>query len=172
LWVELDGWTAKLRFSACHLIPHHPKCGRLHGHTYAVSVKIHGERTREQEFVIDFELLKETVAELCARLDHHVVIAANDPRLRITEDGDNTAIAIGEKVYGIPTCDIAFLPTDSTSAESLSLYFASELASLIGSGSSGSGISKIEVRIDEGLGQGAGCALVIRAGNEWMEADT
>ena len=171
LWVELDGWTAKLRFSACHLIPHHPKCGRLHGHTYAVSVKIHGERTREQEFVIDFERLKGLVAEICARLDHRVVIAENDLRLRITEDGDNTAIAIGEKIYGIPTCDIAFLPTDSTSAESLSLYFASELASLIDSGASG-GISKIEVRIDEGLGQGAGCALEAKRAGEWMEADT
>ncbi|MGB9372190.1 MAG: 6-carboxytetrahydropterin synthase, partial [Halobacteriota archaeon] len=36
MWIELDGWQAKLRFSACHFIPDHPKCGRLHGHTYAM----------------------------------------------------------------------------------------------------------------------------------------
>ncbi len=147
---------AKLRFSACHLIPYHQKCGRLHGHTYAVSVKVHG--TRSGEFIIDFELLKEVIAEICGSLDHRVVIARSDPRIKIRTDGDGVIVDIGEKNYRFPADDVVFIPTDSTSAESLCEYFASEIASRMGPN-----VNRIEVRIDEGIGQGAGCMLDLEA---------
>ena len=159
MWIELDGWMAKLRFSASHLIPHHPKCGRLDGHTYAVSVKVHGKRTGE--FIIDFELLKRMIAEICERFDHRVIIATNDPRLCITTDDRNVIVDIGEKHYRFPIDDVAFVPTDSTSAESLCEHIASELALQMGGN-----ISRIEVRIDEGIGQGAGCALELEASRQ------
>jgi len=144
---------AKLRFSACHLIPYHQKCGRLHGHTYAVSVKIHGERS--DEFIIDFELLKEWISEICGSLDHHVIIARNDPRIKIRTEDDGVIVDIGEKNYRFPADDVVFVPTDSTSAESLSEYVASRRM--------GPNVSRIEVRIDEGIGQGAGCVLDLEA---------
>ncbi|MHC1574467.1 MAG: 6-pyruvoyl trahydropterin synthase family protein, partial [Candidatus Methanogasteraceae archaeon] len=156
MWIELNGWMAKLRFSACHLIPYHQKCGRLHGHTYAVSVKIHGERS--DEFIIDFELLKELITEICGSLDHRVIIARNDPRIEIRTEGDGVIVDIGEKNYRFPADDVVFVPTDSTSAESLSEYFASEIASRMGPN-----VNRIEVRIDEGIGQGAGCVLDLEA---------
>lgn len=143
---------AKLRFSACHLIPYHPKCGRLHGHTYAVSVKVYGER--RDEFIIDFDILKQMVAQICDRLDHRVIVAKNDPRLHITENDDSVTVDIGGKTYCFPIEDVVFIPTESTSAESLCEYVASELARQMGPN-----INKIEVRIDEGIGQGAGCVL-------------
>ena len=154
MWVELDGWTAKLRFSACHLIPHHPKCGRLHGHTYAVSVKVFGERTGE--FIIDFEILKGLIAEICERLDHRVILAENDTRMQITKDDQSIIVEIGGKMYQFPIEDVTLVPTDSTSAESLCEYVASELAPGMSPG-----VSRIEIRIDEGLGQGAGFTLDI-----------
>ncbi len=147
---------AKLRFSACHLIPYHQKCGRLHGHTYAVSVKIHGERS--DEFIIDFELLKELISEICSSLDHHVIIARNDPRIKIRTEGDGVIVDIGEKNYRFLADDVVFVPIDSTSAESLSEYVASRIASRMGPN-----VSQIEVWIDEGIGQGAGCVLDLEA---------
>jgi 6-pyruvoyltetrahydropterin/6-carboxytetrahydropterin synthase len=156
MWIELNGWMAKLRFSACHLIPYHQKCGRLHGHTYAVSVKVHGERS--DEFIIDFELLKKLIAEICSSLDHHIIIARNDSRIKIRTEGSGVIVDIGEKNYRFPADDVVFVPTDSTSAESLSEYFASEIASRMGPN-----VNRIEVRIDEGIGQGAGCVLDLEA---------
>ena len=147
---------AKLRFSACHLIPYHQKCGRLHGHTYAVSAKIHG--VRDDEFIIDFELLKKLISEICDNLDHRVIIARNDPRIKIRTDGDGVIVDIGEKNYRFPEDDVVFIPTDSTSAESLCEYVASEIASRMGAN-----VSRVEVRIDEGIGQGAGCILDLEA---------
>jgi 6-pyruvoyltetrahydropterin/6-carboxytetrahydropterin synthase len=155
MFIEIDGWMAKLRFSACHFIPNHPKCGCLHGHTYAISVRIEGEQVGE--FIIDFEQVKRIVNDICDRLDHRVLIAEKDPRLRIEKKG-SVAIEIIEskKKYVLPSEDVVFLPTGSVSAEDLCKYFTSGIAKALRSNGA-ENITKIHVRVDEGIGQGAGC---------------
>ncbi len=155
MFIEIDGWMAKLRFSACHFIPNHPKCGCLHGHTYAVSVRLEGEQIGE--FIIDFELVKNMVNGICDRLDHKVLIAEKDPRLRIVKkDGVSIEIIESKKRYVLPFEDIMFLPTKSVSAEDLCKYFTTELAKGLKSNGADN-IKKLHVRVDEGIGQGAGC---------------
>jgi 6-pyruvoyltetrahydropterin/6-carboxytetrahydropterin synthase len=159
MFIEIDGWMAKLRFSACHFIPNHPKCGCLHGHTYAISVRIEGEQVGE--FIIDFEQVKRIVNDICDRLDHRVLIAEKDPRLRIEKKG-SVAIEIIEskKKYVLPSEDVVFLPTGSVSAEDLCKYFTSGIAKALRSNGA-ENITKIHVRVDEGIGQGAGCEFEI-----------
>ncbi len=155
MFIEIDGWMAKLRFSACHFIPNHPKCGCLHGHTYAVSVRLEGEQIGE--FIIDFEFVKNIVNRICDRLDHKVLIAEKDPRLRIVKkDGVSIEIIESKKRYVLPLEDIMFLPTKSVSAEDLCKYFATEMAKGLKSNGADN-IKKLHVRVDEGIGQGAGC---------------
>jgi 6-pyruvoyltetrahydropterin/6-carboxytetrahydropterin synthase len=153
MFIEIDGWMAKLRFSACHFIPNHPKCGSLHGHTYAVSVRVEGEQVGE--FIIDFEKVKKIVNELCDRLDHRVMIAENDLRLRIEKKKDVTVEIIeSKKRYVLPSEDVVFLPTTSVSAEDLCKYFTAGIVKALHDLDN---IKKINVRVDEGIGQGAGC---------------
>ncbi|MCZ7400232.1 MAG: 6-pyruvoyl tetrahydropterin synthase family protein [Candidatus Methanoperedens sp.] len=159
MFIEIDGWMAKLRFSACHFIPNHPKCGCLHGHTYAVSVRLEGEQIGE--FIIDFELVKNMVNGICDRLDHKVLIAEKDPRLRITKkDGVSIEIIESKKRYVLPLEDIMFLPTKSVSAEDLCKYFTTEMAKGLKSNGADN-IKKLHVRVDEGIGQGAGCEYIL-----------
>ncbi|VVB54845.1 Dihydroneopterin monophosphate aldolase [uncultured archaeon] len=155
MFIEIDGWMAKLRFSACHFIPNHPKCGCLHGHTYAISVRIEGEQ--KGEFIIDFETVKGIVNRICDRLDHKILIAEKDPRL-VIKKSDSVSIGIidSKKKYVLPLEDIMFLPTNSVSAEDLCKYFTSNLAKNL-KASGVDNITKIHVRVDEGIGQGAGC---------------
>ncbi len=154
MFIEIDGWMAKLRFSACHFIPNHPKCGCLHGHTYAVSVRIEGEQIGE--FIIDFEVVKGIVNGICDTLDHKVLIAEKDPRLRIEKkNGVSIEIVESKKRYLLPPQDVVFLPTKSVSAEDLCKYFTSEMAKALKSNYAN--IKKLHVRLDEGIGQGAGC---------------
>jgi len=154
MFIEIDGWMAKLRFSACHFIPDHPKCGCLHGHTYAVSVKLEGEI--KGEFIIDFDTIKVIVNRICDRLDHKILIAEKDSRLLIKKS-DSVSIEIikSKKKYVLPFEDIMFLPTRSASAEELSQYFATNIKTALES-SGVDNIQKITVRVDEGIGQGAG----------------
>ncbi|MDP3104528.1 MAG: 6-pyruvoyl tetrahydropterin synthase family protein [Candidatus Methanoperedens sp.] len=155
MFIEIDGWMAKLRFSACHFIPNHPKCGCLHGHTYAISVRIEGEQVGD--FIIDFERVKGIVNELCDRLDHRVLIAENDPRLRIEKKKEvSVEIIESNKRYVLPSEDVVFLPTTSVSAEDLCKYFNSGIAKAL---QGVDNIKKIHVRVDEGIGQGAGCEI-------------
>ena len=155
MFIEIDGWMAKLRFSACHFIPNHPKCGCLHGHTYAISVRIEGEQVGE--FIIDFEQVKRIVNDICDRLDHRVLIAEKDPRLRIEKKGSvSIEIIESEKKYVLPSEDVVFLPASSVSAENLCKYFTSGIAKALKSNGADN-ITKIHVRVDEGIGQGAGC---------------
>jgi 6-pyruvoyltetrahydropterin/6-carboxytetrahydropterin synthase len=157
MFIEIDGWMAKLRFSACHFIPNHPKCGCLHGHTYAISVRIEGEQVGE--FIIDFEQVKRIVNDICDRLDHRVLIAEKDPRLRIEKKGSvSIEIIESKKKYVLPSEDVVFLPTSSVSAEDLCKYFTSGIAKALKSNGA-ENITKIHVRVDEGIGQGAGCEL-------------
>lgn len=154
---------AKLRFSACHFIPDHHKCGRLHGHTYAINVRIEGKHV--EEFIMDFEVLKDIVSDICDRLDHRVLMARNDPRLTIKEDANyfNIEIIKSCKHYVLPADDIILLPISSVSAEELCKYFLNEIITSIKKNNHADNITAIHVRLDEGIGQGAGCSLQVRS---------
>jgi 6-pyruvoyltetrahydropterin/6-carboxytetrahydropterin synthase len=61
-------------FEAAHRLPHVPdghKCGRLHGHSYAVSVHIDGPVDPHSGWVRDFGDLSAVVKPLVAELDHY-----------------------------------------------------------------------------------------------------
>jgi 6-pyruvoyltetrahydropterin/6-carboxytetrahydropterin synthase len=161
MFIELDGWMAKLRFSACHFIPNHPKCGRLHGHTYAVSVQVEGEQVGE--FIIDFERLKNMVSEICDRLDHYILIASMDKRLRLVERKETISVEVLDsgKKYVFPREDVILLPIESLSAEDLCKYFTGEIARGL---KEEKNIREIQVRVDEGIGQGAACTIFLNKG--------
>jgi len=60
-------------FEAAHRLPHAPpghKCGRLHGHSFKVSIVCEGEADPHTGWLIDFAAIKEAFAPLQDRLDH------------------------------------------------------------------------------------------------------
>ena len=67
--------VCEFRFESAHLLPMVPeghKCGRMHGHSYHLSVVVHGP-VRADGFVIDFGDVKAIVEPLIKRLDHHTL---------------------------------------------------------------------------------------------------
>jgi 6-pyruvoyltetrahydropterin/6-carboxytetrahydropterin synthase len=61
-------------FEAAHRLPQVPeghKCGRLHGHSYRVEVRIRGEVDPATGMVLDFADVKTAFAPLHDQLDHH-----------------------------------------------------------------------------------------------------
>ena len=77
--IRVDGWRSGIRFDAAHVIPHHPKCGRLHGHTYALHAEVHGDLDPRTGFVLDFGTVKQVLRDIADRLDHHVLVQAKSP---------------------------------------------------------------------------------------------
>ena len=61
-------------FEAAHRLPHVPeghKCARLHGHSFRIEVRVHGEVDPATGMVIDFAEIKAAFAPLQEQLDHH-----------------------------------------------------------------------------------------------------
>ena len=50
----------KFRFEAAHRLPGHPRCGKVHGHSYLVEVVLEGEQLKDG-MLVDFGEVKEKV---------------------------------------------------------------------------------------------------------------
>lgn len=61
-------------FAAAHFLTHyHGKCERLHGHNYRVRVHARGQQLNEGGMLLDFGVLKNSLREVLATLDHTVL---------------------------------------------------------------------------------------------------
>ena len=150
-FIKIDGWQANIRFSSAHIIPEYEKCGRLHGHSYAVHLKIAGTLD-EKGIIMDFSLLKEGLRQIVNELDHRIIIPEKSKILKIEREKDNVKIISLKNKYVFPLSDCVFLPIDSTSAENLANYILKKFIKQV---SLPKNIEGIEIGVDEGYGQGA-----------------
>ena len=150
-FITLDGWRANIRFSSAHIIPEYEKCGRLHGHSYAIHVKI-GGKPDDKGIIMDFSLVKDILREIASDIDHKILVPENSKTAKIKKEKENVTIMSLDKKYCFPLQDCVFLPIHSTSAENLSKYILDTLISKI---KIPKNINSIEIGVDEGYGQGA-----------------
>ena len=149
-YISIDGWKSNIRFSSAHIIPEYEKCGRLHGHTYAVHLKVFGEKDKKG-IIIDFTIVKEILREIVNNLDHKVLIPEKNNTIKINESDGSISIVSDNKRYVFPKSDCVFLPIESTSAENLASYILEEFLDKI---SFSKNIDVVEIGVDECFGQG------------------
>jgi 6-pyruvoyltetrahydropterin/6-carboxytetrahydropterin synthase len=150
--IRVDGWRSGIRFDSAHVIPHHPKCGRLHGHTYALHAEVTGDVDPTTGFVMDFGTVKDVLREVADRLDHHVLVQTKSPHFSVREAKDGVAFEIGAKRYEIPLPDAHLLPLEATTAEALAEYVADEVVRLVEFPPT---VRRLDVGLDETYGKGA-----------------
>lgn len=149
--LEIDGWSAGLKFSACHLIPGHSKCGRLHGHTYAVHVRLQGEKNKSG-YIADFHEVKDLIKDLVKPLDHRVLIPATHPDVTVKKRRGTVEILVGKNRYAFPSGDVLLLDLPAVTAEQLAEYILEKAAAAIARMGS---VSELQIGLYEGVGQGA-----------------
>lgn len=150
-YIYIDGWKEKIRFSSAHVIPEYEKCGRLHGHTYAVHIKLFGKPDKKG-IILDFSIIKELLKNIVKKIDHKIIIPKNSKFANIKINDNYLNMETLGKYYVFPIEDCIILPIDSTSAEKLSMYILDKFIEKI---KFYSNLSKIELGIDEGFGQGS-----------------
>lgn len=148
LTLEIDGWKSKICFSSSHILLGHKKCGYLHGHTYAIHSKVYGKKN-EQGFIIDFATLKSYLLEIASELDHRILIPEKNKYVAVEEN--EIRINFENKKYILPKEDCVLLPIESVSTENLAEYILEKLFNKINQHEN---IKKIEIGLDEGIGQG------------------
>ncbi len=150
--IRVDGWRSGIRFDSAHVIPHHPKCGRLHGHTYALHAEVHGDVDPSTGFVMDFGTVKDVLREVADRLDHHVLVQTKSPHFSVTDRAGGVLFTIAGKEYSVPTPDALLLPIEATTAEAMAEYVADEVLRLVEFPPT---VRRLDIGLDETYGKGA-----------------
>ncbi|KYK21606.1 6-pyruvoyl tetrahydropterin synthase [Thermoplasmatales archaeon SG8-52-2] len=157
-YIEIDGWKSNIRFSSAHIIPEYEKCGRLHGHTYAVHLKMSGEPD-SKGIIIDFSILKNLLKKITVELDHKILIPEKSKSIKIEKDKKSVKINFLDNEYIFPLKDCIFLPINSTSAENLASHILNIILKKL---SLPENVDGIEIGVDEGYGQGARISKIFK----------
>jgi 6-pyruvoyltetrahydropterin/6-carboxytetrahydropterin synthase len=161
-YIQIDGWKEKIRFSSAHVIPDYEKCGRLHGHTYALHVKIWGSLD-SNGIILDFSIVKNLLKNIVKKLDHKILIPENCKYANIKKNEIKIFMETLGKKYEFPKEDCILLPISSTSAEKISEYILELFIKKINIYNN---IEHIELGIDEGFGQGARVIKYLKGKNK------
>ena len=147
-----------LVFSSAHFITFNGDiCESLHGHNYRCKCKVIGELD-ENGYVIDFIALRDSLQEIVALLDHHVLLPTKHSMIAVVEDGDEVVAKFESKRWIFPKEDCILLPVPNTTAELLARWIGYELIQRLGDQAKAT-LSKIVVSVDENHGQWASAEL-------------
>ncbi len=151
MYLEIDGGYSGIRFSACHFIPRHEKCSRLHGHSYIVRLRLEGDIGAEG-MIMDFVVLKKALKSLIDELDHKTLLPteSGDVRLDVT-DISVEAVSCGKR-YVFPREDVVLLDIPNTTAEEMSKMMAKRIVSQIDFPDN---VRSVSIGLDEERGQTA-----------------
>lgn len=156
---RIEVYGSDLRFAAAHFTTFGGQCEALHGHNYAVAVRVEGELAAES-WVMDFLELRGLVGGLCQELDHAFVLPTQNAHLEIERVAGEYRIGFGERRYVMPEADVRPLPIDNSTAERLAEWLAGRLGEQLRSRGAAS-LSSLTVTLEEAPGQSASFTLLL-----------
>lgn len=118
--------SQKMSFSSAHFVVGADYCESLHGHNYTVEAIVTGPLDANG-MVLDFRDVKKQAVNVCARLDHKVLLPGNSETITIDDTEISYDVRIGGKRYVFPREDCIVLPSSATTAELIAEYIAGEL---------------------------------------------
>ncbi len=145
-----------LKFSSAHMTVFSDGTKEaLHGHNYRSSISVDFERFSLSE-MIPFSDFKSAMKAICDQWDEKVLLPAQCPYFKITHEDESTLdFTLCGKRYLLPRDEVELLPLDNVTTETLAAEFCKRLVTKLGPETLKKGIRKIEVKIEEMLGQGA-----------------
>lgn len=149
--LRIDGWRQGIRFAASHLVPEHPKCGHLHGHTYALSLELEGS-VPENGMVMDFGIVKDELRSVSDELDHRWMLPREPAHGDLTVGEDEVTYAVDGKTYRVPRADVALVDVPVCTAEFLAEHIMQRLMKRV---TWPSQVDRVAIGVDEGHGKGA-----------------
>ena len=149
--IEIDGGHSGIRFSACHFIPRHEKCSRLHGHSYILRLRLEGD-IGQDGMVMDFVTLKKELRAFAAEMDHMVLLPAKSRDASISSSDGSVEVVTCGKRYVFPEEDVRMLDVTVTTAEEMSRMLADRLVSDVRFPSN---VKSVAIGLDEERGQSA-----------------
>ena len=145
-----------LIFSAAHFITFNGNiCERLHGHNYRVFAEVYGPLD-ENQYVIDFISLRDTLKEITTELDHHMLLPTEHPQIQIAARENEVEVTFEDRRWVFPDGDCILLPVANTTAELLARYLGNELLDRLEK-RTGARPQRLVIGVDENEGQWGVC---------------
>jgi 6-pyruvoyltetrahydropterin/6-carboxytetrahydropterin synthase len=146
-----------LVFASAHFITFSGhRCETLHGHNYRVGVVVEGKLQPDSWYVFDFSVLKRIMRTLCDEIDHKVLLPTENPHLQIVKNDGSVSVAYqNQPRYVFPERDCALLPLPNTTVEMLAELLTTRLQAAIANEGGGTGVTAIEMEVEENFGQSA-----------------
>ncbi len=149
--LEIDGGYSGIRFSACHFIPMHEKCSRLHGHSYIVRLRLEGDIGAEG-MIMDFVVLKKALKAMIEEMDHKTLLPTMSDIVKVDADDVSVEVLTCNKRYVFPREDVTLLDIPTTTAEEMSRMMTKRLVEDVDFPSN---VRSVSVGLDEERGQTA-----------------
>lgn len=149
--LEIDGGYAGIRYSACHFIPNHEKCSRLHGHSYILRLRLEGDIGKDG-MIMDFVELKKALKTMMEEMDHRILLPSRSEIVKIEEKDDSYYVESCGKKYVFPKMDVVLLDVPTTTAEEMTKMMALRMVKEV---SIPSNVKSLAVGLDEERGQTA-----------------
>ncbi len=147
-----------LVFSAAHFITFGGNiCERLHGHNYRVAAEIHGPLD-ENHYVVDFIALRDTLREIVAELDHHMLLPTTHPTIKVAAGEREVEVTFEDRRWVFPRCDCILLPVPNTTTELLARHIGHRLLDELAA-KRDFRPQRLRVEVDECEGQVGVCEL-------------
>jgi 6-pyruvoyltetrahydropterin/6-carboxytetrahydropterin synthase len=141
-----------LVFSAAHFITFAGNiCERLHGHNYRVTAEVGGPLD-ENQYVVDFIMLRDTMREIVVELDHHMLLPTMHPAIKVAAGDREVEVKFEERRWVFPRGDCVLLPVPNTTAELLARYLGGRLLTALAA-KSGYRPQRLRIEVDECEGQ-------------------
>lgn len=116
-----------LKFSAAHFtIFSATERERLHGHNFRVAAKITAP-VGDNGMCFSYRILKDKLEALCQTLDEYMLIAADSPHLRISEQGGQYRVEFNGEELFFPRADTLLLPVRNATVEEYARYLLERL---------------------------------------------
>lgn len=141
-----------LVFSAGHFITYDGDiCERLHGHNYRVAAEVHGPLD-ENQYVVDFIALRDTLKEIVDELDHHMLLPTEHPLIQVQASDVRVEVNFRDRQWVFPRDDCILLPMANTTTEQLARYIGLRLIDALQRRTGGRPDS-VRISVDENYGQ-------------------
>ncbi len=122
------GGDGTFAFSAAHAGLHDGEFEPLHGHTFTVTLRLHGDLDKDG-MVCDFTSTKTALAAAITPLRRRTLMPAQPPGGRCTAMDGQILIECGAKHYSLPVGDVMLLPVANTTTEAIAGWLLTRLAS-------------------------------------------
>ncbi len=143
-----------LGFCAGHFITYDGSlCESLHGHNYRASIRLAGQPD-QNHYVFNFVTIKRFMRQICAELDHRMLLPRDNPLITLEFDGPNITACYKDRRYSFPQQDVVLIPIPNTTAEMLAQYLCGRARTwLVENGAEN--LTTIEIEVEESAGQAA-----------------